>query len=368
MTNRLPAIGFVESGGADLPRQKEIFVPGGANFRNLTRKSAAGIPTVAIVTGNATAGGAYQPGMSDYTVMVREQGLVFLGGPPLVKMATGEDAEEEALGGAEMHARVSGVNEFIAADEVDAARIGREIVRNLNWRKHGPGAARRGVRPPPRSRGPARDRLPRPEDPLRRPRGDRPDRRRLALRRVQARIRHPARHRLGRAARLARRDPRQQRRDLQRGRREGRPLHPARRPGGHAAAVPAEHDRLHRRRAVRAARHRQGRRQDDQRRRQRRRAEADADDGRLLRRRQLRDVRPQLRAALHLQLAEPQDGRDGSEAARRRHGDRHARRSRAARDRGRRGGAGGRARRRSRTRSSASRTPSSPPASSGTTA
>ena len=138
MVNRLPAIGFVESGGADLPRQKEIFVPGGANFRNITRKSAAGIPTIALVTGNATAGGAYLPGMSDYTVMVREQGLIFLGGPPLVKMATGEEAEEEALGGAEMHSRVSGVSEFIAADEPDAARIGREIIRNLNWRKHGP--------------------------------------------------------------------------------------------------------------------------------------------------------------------------------------------------------------------------------------
>lgn len=138
MVNRLPAIGFVESGGADLPRQKEIFIPGGANFRNLTRKSAAGIPTVALVTGNATAGGAYLPGLSDYTVMVREQGLVFLGGPPLVKMATGEDAEEEALGGAEMHSRVSGVSEFMANDEADAARIGREIIRNLNWRKRGP--------------------------------------------------------------------------------------------------------------------------------------------------------------------------------------------------------------------------------------
>ncbi len=138
MANRLPAIGFVESGGADLPRQKEIFVPGGANFRNLTRKSAAGIPTIALVTGNSTAGGAYLPGMSDYTVMVRDQGLIFLGGPPLVKMATGEEAEEEALGGAEMHSRVSGVSEFIAADEADAARIGREIVRNLNWRKRGP--------------------------------------------------------------------------------------------------------------------------------------------------------------------------------------------------------------------------------------
>ena len=138
MANRLPAIGFVESGGADLPRQKEIFIPGGANFRNLTRKSAAGVPTVALVTGNSTAGGAYLPGLSDYTVMVREQGLVFLGGPPLVRMATGEDAEEEALGGAEMHSRVSGVSEFMAEDERDAARIGREIIRNLNWRKRGP--------------------------------------------------------------------------------------------------------------------------------------------------------------------------------------------------------------------------------------
>jgi acetyl-CoA carboxylase carboxyltransferase component len=147
MTNRLPAIGFVESGGADLPRQKEIFVPGGANFRNLTRKSAAGIPTIAMVTGNATAGGAYQPGMSDYTVMVREQGLVFLGGPPLVKMATGEEADEEELGGAEMHSRVSGVSEFMAADERDAARIGREIVRNLYWRKLGPEPAGAGLDP-----------------------------------------------------------------------------------------------------------------------------------------------------------------------------------------------------------------------------
>jgi acetyl-CoA carboxylase carboxyltransferase component len=136
--NRLPQVGFVESGGADLPRQKEIFIPGGATFRNLTQLSAAGVPNVALVTGNSTAGGAYLPGMSDYTVMVREQGLIFLGGPPLVKMATGEEAEEEALGGAEMHTRVSGVSEFMANDEVDLCRIGREIVRNLNWRKLGP--------------------------------------------------------------------------------------------------------------------------------------------------------------------------------------------------------------------------------------
>jgi acetyl-CoA carboxylase carboxyltransferase component len=145
--NRLPAVGFVESGGADLPRQKEIFVPGGATFRNLTQASAAGVPTVALVTGNSTAGGAYLPGMSDYVVMVREQGLIFLGGPPLVKMATGEEAEEEALGGAEMHSRVSGVSEFMANDEVDLCRIGREIVRNLNWRKLGPAPRGSGEEP-----------------------------------------------------------------------------------------------------------------------------------------------------------------------------------------------------------------------------
>lgn len=145
--NRLPSIGFVESGGADLPRQKEIFIPGGATFRNLTQKSAAGIPTVALVCGNSTAGGAYLPGMSDYVVMVREQALVFLGGPPLVKMATGEEAEEEELGGAEMHSRISGVSEFIANDEVDLCRIGREIVRNLNWRKLGPEPRGTGAAP-----------------------------------------------------------------------------------------------------------------------------------------------------------------------------------------------------------------------------
>ncbi|MGI8633230.1 MAG: acyl-CoA carboxylase subunit beta [Solirubrobacterales bacterium] len=140
--NRLPVIGLVESGGADLPRQKDIFVPGGEIFRNITRLSREGIPTIALVFGNSTAGGAYLPGTSDYTVMVREQALVFLGGPPLVKMATGEEAEEEALGGAEMHARTSGVSEFMAADEPDALRLGREIVRNLNWHKRGPGPTR----------------------------------------------------------------------------------------------------------------------------------------------------------------------------------------------------------------------------------
>ncbi|MGA8248924.1 MAG: carboxyl transferase domain-containing protein [Nocardioides sp.] len=133
--NGLPTISLVESGGADLPTQKEIFIPGGKVFRDLTRASARKQPTVALVFGNSTAGGAYVPGMSDYTVMVKEQAKVFLGGPPLVKMATGEEADDESLGGASMHARISGLADYLAEDELDAIRIGRRIVARLNWRK-----------------------------------------------------------------------------------------------------------------------------------------------------------------------------------------------------------------------------------------
>jgi acyl-CoA carboxylase subunit beta len=139
--NRLPVISLVESGGADLPTQKEIFVPGGQMFRDLTRLSAAGIPTIALVFGNSTAGGAYIPGMSDHVVMIKERSKVFLAGPPLVKMATGEESDDESLGGAEMHARVSGLADYFAVDELDAIRIGRRIVARLNWTKQGPAPA-----------------------------------------------------------------------------------------------------------------------------------------------------------------------------------------------------------------------------------
>jgi acyl-CoA carboxylase subunit beta len=141
LANRLPVISLIESGGADLPTQKEIFIPGGRLFRDLTRLSAAGIPTITIVFGNSTAGGAYVPGMSDHVVMIRERSKVFLGGPPLVKMATGEESDDESLGGAEMHARTSGLADYLAADESDAIRIGRRIVARLNWRKQGPSPA-----------------------------------------------------------------------------------------------------------------------------------------------------------------------------------------------------------------------------------
>ncbi|MBO9522668.1 MAG: acyl-CoA carboxylase subunit beta [Nocardioidaceae bacterium] len=133
--NHLPTISLVESGGADLPTQKDIFIPGGKMFRDLTRASARKQPTIALVFGNSTAGGAYIPGMSDYTVMVKEQAKVFLGGPPLVKMATGEESDDESLGGAEMHARTSGLADYLAVDEHDAIRIGRRIVARLNWRR-----------------------------------------------------------------------------------------------------------------------------------------------------------------------------------------------------------------------------------------
>ncbi len=133
--NGLPTISLVESGGADLPTQKEIFIPGGKLFRDITRASARKEPTIALVFGNSTAGGAYVPGMSDYTVMVKDQAKVFLGGPPLVKMATGEESDDESLGGAEMHARTSGLADYLAQDERDAIRIGRRIVARLNWRR-----------------------------------------------------------------------------------------------------------------------------------------------------------------------------------------------------------------------------------------
>lgn len=137
--NRLPLINLTESGGADLPRQAEIFVPGGAIFREISRLSAASIPTIALVFGSSTAGGAYIPGLSDYTVLVERQAQVYLGGPPLVKMAIDEDADEESLGGAEMHARTSGVADYLARNELDALRIGRRIMSSLNWRKEGTG-------------------------------------------------------------------------------------------------------------------------------------------------------------------------------------------------------------------------------------
>lgn len=147
LENRLPLVNLTESGGADLPKQAEIFVPGGASFRKLTQLSAAGIPTITLVFGSSTAGGAYVPGMSDYTVLVKDAARVYLGGPPLVKMAIDEDADDETLGGAEMHARTSGLADYLASSESDALRIGRDIISHLRWQRAGSAQQRPAVDP-----------------------------------------------------------------------------------------------------------------------------------------------------------------------------------------------------------------------------
>ena len=143
--NRLPCISLVESAGANLLYQDEVFILGGRTFANQARLSAVGIPQIALVFGSSTAGGAYIPGMSDYVVMVRERAAVYLGGPPLVRMAIGEEADDETLGGAEMHARVSGVSDYTAEDDADALRLGRLIVAQLARPKPAAGPARRAA-------------------------------------------------------------------------------------------------------------------------------------------------------------------------------------------------------------------------------
>jgi acyl-CoA carboxylase subunit beta len=146
--NRLPLVLLVESAGADLPSQADLWIPGGALFRGLTRLSAVRIPTICLVFGNSTAGGAYLPAMSDYSVFVDGAAQVFLGGPPLVRMATGQDVGAEDLGGARLHARVSGLCDYLAADESDAIRRGREIVRTVGLVE--PGAGPTASPDPPR--------------------------------------------------------------------------------------------------------------------------------------------------------------------------------------------------------------------------
>lgn len=131
MENRLPVMYLVESAGLELPTQGETFVPTGREFRDLARRSKERLPTVAVVFGTSTAGGAYLPGMSDYVILVRDKAHVFLGGPPLVRMATGEVMDEESLGGAEMHSTKSGLGDFLADDEEQALGMAREIASHI---------------------------------------------------------------------------------------------------------------------------------------------------------------------------------------------------------------------------------------------
>jgi acetyl-CoA carboxylase carboxyltransferase component len=159
--NRIPYVSFVESAGADLrmdpddgagkkkrrPAKTFHFAETGRFFYEMIELSKLEIPTVCVVFGSSTAGGAYQPGMSDYNIVIREQSKIFLAGPPLVKMATGEESDDETLGGAQMHAEVSGLGEYLAEDERDALRLCREVVSHLNWRKAGPAPSLRPDEP-----------------------------------------------------------------------------------------------------------------------------------------------------------------------------------------------------------------------------
>ena len=150
--NRLPYINFVESAGGDLrmgtgkkgdqpPIAPTIghthFAATGRFFYDMTELSKMRIPVISVVFGSSTAGGAYQPGMSDYNIFVKDQAKVFLAGPPLVKMATGEESDDETLGGAKMHSEVSGLSDYLAEDEMDAIRLCRNVVSHLHWEKKG---------------------------------------------------------------------------------------------------------------------------------------------------------------------------------------------------------------------------------------
>ena len=149
--NKIPFISFVESAGGDLnvsrgdgdnppiapTLQQSHFASTGRFFYEMTALSKLRIPVISVVFGSSTAGGAYQPGMSDYNIFIKDQSKAFLAGPPLVKMATGEESDDETLGGAKMHSEISGLSDYLAEDEMDALRICREVVSHLNWTKKG---------------------------------------------------------------------------------------------------------------------------------------------------------------------------------------------------------------------------------------
>lgn len=136
--NRLPTVSLIQSAGADLSQQEKVFHRGGGGFRETAQRSKLGIPTIAVVFGSSTAGGAYSPGMSDYVIMVKNHAKVFLGGPPLVKMATGEIVDDESLGGATMHSKVSGVSDYLAVNEYDGLLKARQVVAGLQYSKMTP--------------------------------------------------------------------------------------------------------------------------------------------------------------------------------------------------------------------------------------
>ena len=330
LENKLPLVYLVESGGANLMYQSEMFVEGGRSFANQARLSAAGIPQVAVVHGSSTAGGAYLPGLSDYVVLVRGRSSIYLAGPPLVKAAIGEDVTDDELGGAQTHAEVTGLGEYLGENDAHAIAIARELVDKLQW-DAAPPAANACAAPLYDAEElmgvvPADEREP------------------YDVREVIARLvdgsdflefkpGFGADTLCGHArvdgqvvGILGNNGP-----DPARRRQQGGAVHPAVRPDRHAAGLPAEHHRLHGGLGGRARRRDQARRQDDPGRRQRARAEVHLRHRRLVRRRQLRHVRPRVRSALHLQLAQRAHRGDGRRAGRQGDGDRRRRQARARR-------------------------------------
>ena len=301
LENDLGVIYLVDSGGAFLPLQDEIFPDKdhfGGSFYRQARLSAAGLPQLSVVLGGCTAGGAYVPALSDEVIMVQGIGRIFLGGPPIVKAALGEIIEPDDLGGAELHTYTSGVSDYLARTEQEAYGKLREICETTSrrriderqdWFDWLPGERATGRR----HRGAVRGDLGRRPDPVRGDRRHRPARRRLTLPRVQARLGRVDRHRLRPDPRPPGRRPRQQRHHLLRGGAEGDPLHRAVRAAPRPAGLPAEHHRLHGRPGVRGRRHRQARGEDGGCCRQRHRTQVHGADRRLVRCRQLRHVRPE---------------------------------------------------------------------------
>ena len=309
--NRLPLINLVESGGADLPDQAEVFIVGGKWFRNLTRLSKMGIPTVAIVFGSSSRG-RLLPAMCDYAVMVKDQAKVFLGGPPLVKMATGRSRQMKELGGAEMHSKISGLSDYFAQDEHEAIRMGRDIVSHLNWRKLGYGPTKDPDEPVHEGRRPARRDSRATSGPIRHERDTRPNSRRLTVRGVQGGLWHVDPHRMGVDPRVPSGGDRQPAGgDLLRRGAEGHRVHPAQQPVRHASRVHSQHHRIHGGKGLRAEGHHQGRGEDGQCRGQLRGAPHRRHGRGLLRGGELWHVRPLLRPSFRLWLSQSQGGGDG---------------------------------------------------------
>ena len=330
--NHLPCVYLVDSGGAFLPRQDEVFPDRehfGRIFYNQANMSARGIPQIAVVMGSCTAGGAYVPAMSDETIIVREQGTIFLGGPPLVKAATGEVVSAEELGGADVHTRISGVADHFAENDAHALGIARRIVADLNKVKPIGLALGNGEEPlydPKEIYGiiPADTRRP------------------YDVREIIARVVDGSRFDEFKARYGA---------TLVTGfaqlygypvgivanngvlfgrvRAKGRAFHRALRAARDTADLPAEHHRLHGRAKIRKRRYRQGRRQDGNRCGHGCGSQDHDDRRRFIRGRQLWHVRARLFAALSLDVAEWSHLRDGRRAGRQRPRHRPPRRNRS---------------------------------------